>query len=138
MKQIIVCNNKQQLYDVLDFVKKDLDPYKVSKKFQLQLELSIEEIFVNIVNHAYEIHDNEKKILINSYIETDPLKIVLEFLDEGNPYNPLRNNDPDISLPLEERTIGGLGIYLAKRNVDSIEYKYKDKKNILTIKKNLE
>ncbi|OQD58772.1 anti-sigma factor [Methanobrevibacter arboriphilus JCM 13429 = DSM 1125] len=138
MKQIIVCNNKQQLYDVLNFVKKNLDPYKVSKKFQMQLELSIEEIFINIVNHAYETHANERKILINSYIETDPLKIALEFLDEGTPYNPLENHDPNISLPLEERSIGGLGIYLAKKNVDSIDYKYKDEKNILTIKKNIE
>jgi len=69
-------------------------------------------------------------------VDKDPLQVVIQFLDQGKPYNPLEKKDADISVPFEEREIGGLGILLVKKSMDSIDYRYKDGKNILTIKKN--
>ena len=63
--------------------------------------------------------------------------IALTFIDEGVPYNPLEKEDPDTTLSAEDRKIGGLGIYMVKKNMDEMEYEYSDGKNILSMKKYL-
>ena len=63
--------------------------------------------------------------------------IVLVFIDQGIPYNPLENKDPDITLNLEEREIGGLGIYMVKKIMDEVSYEYMDGQNILRMRKSL-
>ena len=65
----------------------------------------------------------------------NPDAVLITFLDRGKPYNPLEKDDPDTTLELEERDIGGLGIFLVKKNVDEINYEYADGKNILRMKK---
>ena len=69
--------------------------------------------------------------------EDDPRAAVLTFIDQGTPYDPLANKDPDITLSAEERDIGGLGILVVKKTMDDIRYEYSDGKNILRIRKNL-
>ena len=67
----------------------------------------------------------------------EPLTVVITFIDDGVPYDPLAKDDPDTSLSAEERQIGGLGIYMVKKTMDDISYEYKDGRNILKIRKNL-
>ena len=67
----------------------------------------------------------------------DPDSVTITFTDRGMPYDPLANEDPDVTLPADERPIGGLGVYLVKQTMDDVRYEYKDGKNILTIKKSL-
>ena len=64
-------------------------------------------------------------------------KVYMTFEDEGIPYNPLEKKDPDVTLSVEEREIGGLGIYMVKKSMDEITYENKDGKNILTLMKKL-
>ena len=66
----------------------------------------------------------------------DPLAVEITFVDNGVPYDPLKKTDPDTTLSIEDRDIGGLGILIVKKTMDHINYEYKDGKNILTIKKN--
>ena len=66
-------------------------------------------------------------------MEEAPLKVIIRFIDGGKPYDPLKREDPDITLSAEERKIGGLGIYMVKQSMDEIYYEYRDGKNILTI-----
>ena len=66
----------------------------------------------------------------------NPMAVVITFMDNGVPYDPLANEDPDITLSADERGIGGLGIYIVKKSMDEITYEYKDGKNILKIRKN--
>ena len=63
--------------------------------------------------------------------------VTIIFKDNGIPYNPLARKDPDITLPLEERRIGGLGIYIVKKYMDNIDYAYENGMNVVTIKKNM-
>ena len=63
------------------------------------------------------------------------IAVVMTFIDGGKPYNPLEKADPDTTLDIDERDIGGLGIFLVKKNVDEIAYEYADGKNILRMKK---
>ncbi|HAL02210.1 MAG TPA: hypothetical protein DCP07_02540, partial [Lachnospiraceae bacterium] len=68
-------------------------------------------------------------------VPDDKGSITVEFQDEGTPYNPLEKPDPDITASVEDRPIGGLGIYMSKQMMDDIEYKHDGKHNILKFKK---
>ena len=61
----------------------------------------------------------------------------IEMMDQGVPYDPLQRQDPDITLPAEERGIGGLGIFMVKQTIDEVTYRYEDNSNILTIRKTI-
>ena len=138
MENIIISAEKEKLNTVLDFINKRLNSLNPSRKFRMQLELSVEEIFSNIVNYAYTMDNTDNNtITIKYHVEKNPPKVVVEFLDNGTPFNPLKNQDPDTLLSSEDRKIGGLGIFLSKKSVDNIEYKYENNKNILKLEKNL-
>ena len=62
----------------------------------------------------------------------------LQFKDNGKPYNPLEAEEPDITASAEDRSIGGLGIFMVKKMLDNVEYSYVDNYNILTLTKNLD
>ena len=135
MNKLTVPAKIENLQKVMDFLGDQLDSIDYVMKARLQLELSIEEAYVNIVNYAYESEEGE--VLICCNVGESPLKVTMQFIDYGKPYNPLENEDPDLSLNVEEKEIGGLGIFLIKKNVDDISYEYCDGKNILTIQKKL-
>ena len=95
-----------------------------------QIDLAVEEIFVNIAHYS-----GAETATISCESKGDNLEIT--FADAGVPFNPLEKADPDITLKAEDRQIGGLGIFLTKKFMDSVEYNFCDGKNILTICKKL-
>ncbi|MBR6297945.1 MAG: ATP-binding protein [Candidatus Gastranaerophilales bacterium] len=95
-----------------------------------KIDVCLEEIYVNIASYAYDDKEGTAKI---SFDKQDN-EITLKFEDEGIYYNPLQKEDPDITLSLEERPIGGLGIFMVKEMSKDIEYKREDNKNILILK----
>jgi anti-sigma regulatory factor (Ser/Thr protein kinase) len=109
------------------------------EKVRGQIELAAEEIFVNIALHAYQDRPEEKGfgVLVSCGLEKEPagFSLTLSFADRGAPFNPLEKADPDLTLPLEERAPGGLGVLLVKCAMDSIEYDYVEGMNRLTLKK---
>ncbi|MDP1552357.1 MAG: ATP-binding protein [Methanobacteriaceae archaeon] len=133
MNKIVVPAKIENLQKVLNFVNQELESVEYDKKSLLQLELSIEEAYVNIANYAYESEDGD--VLISFNIDENPTQVTIQFIDCGTPYNPLNNEDPETFSKIEDKEIGGLGILLIKKNVDSIGYEYQDGKNILTLKK---
>jgi len=130
MKQITVPAHIDGLYTVLEFIDGLLKEAGMDESSRSNITVSAEEVFVNIVSYS---GSGEAEIRA----EIADNKLTLEFRDTGTPYNPLAQKDPDISLPAEERGIGGLGIYMVKNMMDSVSYKYEDKTNILTLEKNL-
>ena len=117
------------------FIEEMLAPVECSLQKRFQLDLVVEEIFVNIANYAYG--DGAGQVVLRVSLQQDPPKMKLVFMDEGVAYDPLAKDEPDVTLPMEERDIGGLGIFLVKKNVEDIHYERKDGKNILTIYKEL-
>ncbi len=120
------------LSEAQKFVSEEMEKLKCSTNNIRQMDLVVEEIFVNIAKYAYEGKRGDCKISV-SLDANNFLKIVFE--DSGIEFNPLDREDPDIDVSLEERTIGGLGIFLSKEVVDDIDYRYENNKNILTITK---
>lgn len=98
-----------------------------------KIRLSIEEVIENIVQYAYE--NGSGYLEVSTDREGDVL--VICFADAGRPFDPLAKPDPDITLSVEERPIGGLGIFLCKQLMDEMYYEYKDQRNVLTMKKDI-
>jgi len=135
MKSLIVTAQEDNLEEVTAFVDEELKAFGCSKKIQMQIEIAIEEIFANIIHYAYhpELGDAE----IRCEVLGDPLRVVIQFLDHGRPFNPLEKEDADTSVEALEQREGGLGIFLVKNNMDGVSYRYEDGSNILTVEKNL-
>ncbi|MCI8669811.1 MAG: ATP-binding protein [Lachnospiraceae bacterium] len=136
MKELIVKADTKNLEQVINFINTELESRQCSDKIKYEIDIAVEEIYVNIANYAYSPKTGEA--WIRCEIEEYPLQIVIQFLDNGRPYNPLQRPDPDINLGLEERQAGGLGIYLVKQSMTSVNYEYLGGKNILTIRKELD
>lgn len=135
MKQIIVPGIMKELPRILDFVTNLLVEDGCTPKTITQIRVATEEITVNIIRYAYTIKDGEVKVTYESNKENN--KIIITFVDHGNPYNPLAKEDPDIKQSADNREIGGLGIFLVKKCIDDVYYEYKDGCNLLTIIKNI-
>ena len=132
-KGITVPADMEHLEDVMGLVQEIMYKAGVDEKQRLKIEICVEEMYTNIASYAYE--NNEGKAEIKCHATDNPNEIVIEFSDSGKPYNPLEKDDPDINAPIEERPIGGLGIYMTKKMMDSVSYEYKDGKNVLLISK---
>lgn len=135
MKEITVKALNSNVDKVVDFVNLQLESFECNVKAQLQIDVAIDELFSNIANYAYE--DIEGDATISVDFDSDTRIVSIMFTDSGIPYNPLDKDDPDVTLSAEEREIGGLGIFLVKKSMDTMEYEYKDNKNILTITKKI-
>lgn len=119
---------------VSDFVEQKLQGLKTTQKELSQILLVTEELFVNIASYAYSPGTGMASLITK--IDEKENSIEIAFIDSGVRYNPLENNDPDITLSAKKRQRGGLGVFLVKRKVDSMTYAYEDGKNVVRIKKN--
>lgn len=125
----------ENLDRVLAFVNEQMESLDCSPKAQMQLEIAVEELFVNIAHYAYQPGTGDATVCVEPHEE--PPAVSITFIDRGVPYDPLAKEDPDVTLSAQERKIGGLGIYMVKKSVDDISYEYRDGQNILTILKKL-
>ena len=125
-----------QLEPVQMFVLSQLKGYAYSERVRAQLDVAVEEVFVNIARYAYP-PDQPGWALVRCQVDRDPLRITVQFVDRGVPFNPLLKKDADITLSAEERQIGGLGILMVKRSMDQVDYAYENGCNILTLVKEI-
>ncbi len=126
-KQIEVEAVYENTQQVAEFVEKNL-PKECSKKSCYQISIAFDEVYSNIVKYS-----KAERFVLRLGVLDD--MIYLEFIDDGIPYNPLESKEPDVQAPMEERPIGGLGLFVVKRTMDYAEYRYKDEKNIFVIGK---
>ena len=127
---------KENLPKILQFIGHELDGINCSQKARIQLETAVEEIFVNISSYAYDTGTGPAQIRVETVRE--PAAVIISFIDNGIPYDPLKSYAPDKNASLSDRTKGGLGILLVRKTMTEISYEYKDGSNILTIKKEVE
>ena len=136
MKELTLAATVENLEKVTDFVNAQLEALDCPMKAQIQIDVAIDEIFSNIAHYAYKPQIGQATVRVE--VIENPLAVVITFIDNGIPYDPLAKADPDLTLSAEEREIGGLGIYMVKKSMDGISYQYKDGQNILTVKKLLQ
>ena len=135
MENLIVTAEVKNLDAVTDFVLQRPEIAACPKNTQLQLRLAVEEVFVNIASYAYDPAIGPAEVRCE--VLADPLRVVIQFLDHGKPFDPLAREDADTSEEALMERIGGLGILLVKETMDEVSYSYEEGKNILTILKKL-
>ena len=135
MDNLIVTAEVKNLDAVTDFVLQRPEIAACPKNTQLQLRLAVEEVFVNIASYAYDPSIGPAEVRCD--VLDDPLRVVIQFLDHGKPFDPLAKEDADTSEEALMDRIGGLGILLVKETMDEVSYSYEEGKNILTILKKL-
>ena len=123
----------QELDSVLDFVNGELDKLECPMRAAMQIDIAVEEIFVNIAHYAYGSGVGEAEIRMEGEAGGSGARIT--FLDSGVPYDPLQKEDPDITLPAAQRKIGGLGIFMVKKSMDDLSYEYRGGQNVLQLLK---
>ena len=123
---------KEEFENVTSFVSGILENAGCDAKLLMNMELAVEEIFVNIASYAYTDGGT-----VDVAVDVDNNNAIIKFIDSGVEFNPLAKDDPDITLSASERKIGGLGIFMVKKLVDDIAYEYKNGKNILSITKKI-
>ena len=135
-KELTMDAKVSNLDDALAFVDGELAALDCLMKTQMQIDVAVEELFVNIAHYAYAPGSGSVTLRVET--RRDPKSVTITFIDGGKPYDPLANPDPDVTLSAEERQIGGLGVFMVKKSMDDMKYEYRDGQNILTITKKLE
>ena len=133
MDKLTIEAKTEKLSEVLGFIDVRLEQVDCGMKQQMQIDIAVEEIFVNIASYAYEGKTGSAEI--EMWISDGIVSV--RFTDSGIPYNPLEKPDPDTTLAADERQIGGLGIFMVKKSMDEMYYEYSGGKNVLTIKKRI-
>ena len=123
------------LSDVLGFVDRTLEECECSMKIQTAICVAVEEVFVNVARYAYG--DGEGDVTLGIGFDAGSREITFRMSDKGTPFDPLKKPDPDITLSAEEREIGGLGIFITKKIMDSVSYSYENGENVLTMIKKI-
>lgn len=131
MKEITVDATIDNIGVVTDFVDEFLEEADCPMKAKMQLDIAIDELFGNIAHYAYREETGNATVRVEM-LEA-PKAVCVTFIDSGIPYNPLEKPDPDVTLSAEDRAIGGLGIFMVKKNMDDMQYDYCDGQNRLRI-----
>jgi len=126
---------KDKSSEIIEFLMSSPD-IPEDEVLQFKLRLSIEEAVENVVRYAYD--GGIGWLEAGTSLDEDSLVLTIELRDAGTPFNPLEKEDPDVTLSAEDRKIGGLGIFLCKKMMDSIEYRYENGNNVLTMTKKVQ
>lgn len=133
MKTMTLTAEVGHIEAVLQFINEELEAHDVPMKAVMQINIAVEELFVNIAHYAYNPDVGEAVITID--VDEAARCVVIRFIDGGKPYNPLSREDPDVTLSAEDREIGGLGVFMVKKSMDDMSYTYEDGQNVMIIRK---
>ena len=121
MEKLTVEATKENLMVVNEFVETNLEKIDCPMKAMMQINVAVEEIYINIASYAYGDGTGQAEILLDTDTQG---QVAVTFMDSGVPYDPLAKEDPDVTLSAEERGIGGLGIFMVKKSMDDVKYRY--------------
>ncbi len=133
MQELTLTAAIENIAQATEFVNALLEQHGCPMNVQFQIDIAIDELFGNIANYAYD--GESGYVTVQADIIENPTRISITFIDGGTPYNPLEQPEPDITMSIEERQIGGLGIFVVKKSMDDVQYKYENGQNIMTIVK---
>ena len=134
MREITVRASPDQIDEVTAFVNEILSRAGCPEEIQAEIDVAVDELFGNIARYAYGPETGTATVRVET--ENIPRSLILTFMDCGVPFDPLAEQCPDTHLlPARDRPIGGLGLFLVRRIMDEIAYRYEDGRNILTVRK---
>ncbi len=135
MKELTLEARIENLPAATAFIDGELEALGCPPRAQMQIDVALDELFSNIARYAYAPGVGPATLRFD--FDPEARLVSLTLIDGGVPYDPLAREDPDTSLPAEERGIGGLGIFLVKKTMDGMFYRREDGRNMLTIQKRI-
>ena len=133
MKELTLKAAVENIPQVTAFIDEQLEAVDCAMKAQMQIDVAIAELFGNIAHYAYQ--GGEGDATVRFEFDGEARVAAITFMDRGVPFDPLKKAEPDVKLSVEDREVGGLGIFLVRKTMDAIEYRYEDGMNVLTIRK---
>ncbi|MGD2245337.1 MAG: ATP-binding protein [Candidatus Aminicenantes bacterium] len=133
MEKAVFESDLSETKKVRNFLRKSLLDLKLSEEVHFAIELSVLEIFTNIVRYAYP--KNKDRIFLKTWQEED--EVYVEIKDNGIPFDPSQEPEPDIEKIIETKEIGGFGILLSRKFMDGFEYRRENDQNVLTMHKKI-
>lgn len=133
MKELKLDSGVENMPSVRDFVCSELEKVGCADMLAMPMKMAVDELFSNISYYAYD--SGSGPVTVRFDFDESSSSVILSFIDEGKPYNPLEAEEPDVELEGELRPIGGLGIFLVRNLMDDMSYEYKDGCNIVTLTK---
>lgn len=132
IKHFVIENQIGELPSLAEKIEKLAEKWELSQELAMNINLVIEEALSNIIFYAFTDSDQHD---IKISISLNQNRIMIKITDNGIPFNPLLQQQPDISLSVTERPVGGLGIFLISQIMDKIQYIRQKSQNILILHK---
>ncbi len=133
MKELTLPATIENIDVATDFIDEELEAHNCPMKAITQINIALDELFSNIARYAYP--DSQGMATVR--IDIDSERIFLQLADSGIEFNPLKNDDPDITASIDNRSVGGLGIFMVKKTMDEVKYEYINNQNIISIIKKI-
>ena len=133
-RHLILHNDIQQIPQLAEFIETIADEIKLDQGMAMSLNLALEEAVTNVILYAYP-EGSDGLVDIEAVMSKDKLKFIIS--DSGQAFDPTAAPEADVTLGVEDRPIGGLGIYLVRNIMDTVSYARADGKNVLTLTKKL-
>ena len=131
MREITVSASGESIDVITELANEELAEHSCPFVIQAKIDIVIDEICSNINNYAYDDKSGE----ITFSIDVADSTAILVFSDSGRQFDPTVTDDPDVTIPVSKKKIGGLDIFMTKKIMDSVEYAYENGRNIRTLKK---
>ncbi|MBO7279078.1 MAG: ATP-binding protein [Bacteroidales bacterium] len=134
-RQIVLRNKTEEISRMSEFITQFAEEFNLSPEVSFNVHLALEEAVTNVIMYAFPENEEHEFMLTVRKAENS---LILNVIDSGKEFDPTLQPDADVTLPLEERPVGGLGIFLIRRLMLKVEYRRIDGKNILTMVKTIE
>lgn len=131
---LTISNDIAEIARTAEFIEEFCTAHGATPDIAFKINLAVEEALVNTISYGFK---DDARHVIDLKIAIEGGAIVLRISDDAVAFNPLETAEPDVSAPVEERKVGGLGVFLMKKTMDDVQYAREDERNILTLKKRL-
>jgi len=128
-------NRLSELDRLADEVERFGEAHDFSPRTTYQIRLALDELLTNVISYGYQ---DQEKHEIGVRMRLEDGRLIIKLVDDAMPFNPMEAGLPDLSCPVEDRRIGGLGIHLVKKVMDRVRYERKEGKNLLKLVKTIE
>ena len=132
--ELTLLNRTTEIARLHDSLESFARQHAIPERNLQEVQLALEEHLTNIVRYAY---DDEREHHITVVVRLAALELQIQIEDDGCPFNPLEHPAPDLTLPIDQRPVGGLGIHMMKKSLDEVEYRRDNDRNVLRMVKRI-
>ena len=134
---LVLKNDSSELGRLAEAVDEFSERHELPAEACFELQLCLEELVLNVVNYGFDA-PGEHDIRVDLEVGGEPRVLTVRIVDDGSEFNPLTDaSEPDLDASLEDRAVGGLGVYFVRKFMDDVSYRREDGHNHLTLAKNL-